>query len=458
MTQKPLLIVEFLADGHRTLHVYHLARFGFSHLQTDVCFLLPRALRDSVLAKLSTEESGFFRPRVRVIEEDPAWVLIEKWIKSRRLAQWLYVEYLNLHETKTSRLLYLHLESVIYQLALCPLPRFCTSGVMFRATFYYRQRRLLSGEAASRALFALKWTTAYLCAKRPGFERIFLLDPFAEEYAVSHWDSEKFKLVPDPLGPEHGHLRPVGSTAPIAERPVNLLIAGSLGPRKGLHSTADALSASTEETRRNVRLFVVGQPEHGSTDYVLRNLARLRDMGVKVESDLRFISDVELDQHLAQSDVVLTPYQGFKGSSGIAIRAAHFGKPVVSTNEGLLGHIVQRHMLGKAIDPGNVTDFSQCLDRIVSTGSVSGFDPARARSFADSCDPEQFARSLLIDSSRGLHGEMPIVAHMPTAGSPTHAHRMMVGGSGREIADSKTSMLPEGASRSSFTALGIFRE
>lgn len=394
MQHKPLLIIEFLADGHRSLHVCHLVRFGLGRAESSLEFLIPRELHDSVQAQLAPEESRFFTSRVRVIEEDTAWQRITQRIRNKRLAQFLYVECLNIRESRHYRLLYLYLESVIYQLALCPIPRFATSGVMFRPTFYYRERKMLAAGPRSRALFILKSLVAYLCAIRPGIERIFLLDPLAEEYAISRWRCNKFKLVPDPLGPSSGGNRPIGHADPIAERPVNLLIAGALAPRKGLHSTVDALSQASAETRENVRLLVVGKPENGFNEYVSQNLARLKDMGVRVASELRFVSDLELDHHLAHSDVVLTPYRGFKGSSGIVIRAAHFGKPVISTDEGLIGHLVQRYKLGATVDAGNPGTFSECLDRTVSTGTVSGFDPVSARNFADSCDPEEFAKAL----------------------------------------------------------------
>jgi glycosyltransferase involved in cell wall biosynthesis len=260
---------------------------------------------------------------------------------------------------------------------------------MFRPTFYYRQRRMLASGVGSRALFALKWTVAYLCAKRPGIERVFLLDPFAEEYAVSCWRCRKFTLVPDPIA-----ARGLLQVERGVDRPLTLLIAGALSPRKGIHLTVNALARSSEKTKRNLKLLLVGKPEEGYTDYVLQNVTRLRDMGIGVSSDFRFLSDMELDQHLVQSDVVLTPYMGFKGSSNVIIKAAHFGKPVLSANEGLLGYLVQQHKLGEALDVGNADTFSQCLDRIASTGQVSGFDPANARTFADSCDPEEFAKSL----------------------------------------------------------------
>jgi glycosyltransferase involved in cell wall biosynthesis len=266
---------------------------------------------------------------------------------------------------------------------------------------------------SGRALFALKWLVAYSCAKRPGIEQVFLLDPLAVDHARCCWNARKFTLIPDPSLPESGADRPIGCANPIADRPLSLLIAGALAPRKGLHTAADALWESSEETKRNVKLLVVGKPEKGCTEYVLHNVARLRAMGVEVVSDLRFVSDRELDEHIAHSHVVLTPYLEFKGSSGIVIRAAHFGKPVISTSEGLLGHLVRQHKLGEALDVGNTEQLSRCLERVVGTGVVDGFDPISARHFADSSDPKEFALLL----TRALDAEK-----QPPCISPRSAH------------------------------------
>jgi glycosyltransferase involved in cell wall biosynthesis len=389
-SDQPLLIIEFFADGHRSLYICLLVRYGLANHQTNIRFLLPSELRLSVLSQLSVQESLFFAPRVRVIEEEPVWLRIRKWIKDKRLARWLYVEHLNLVESRHARLLYLFLESVIYQVALCPLPRFCTSGVMFRPTFYYRKKGMVEARTSSRALFALKWLVGYLLAKRPGVEQIFLLDPLAANHARCCWKSRKFTLIPDPILRESSDVRPIGSADPISERPLRLLIAGALAPRKGLHTTADALWKCSEETKKSVTLLVVGKPEEGYTDYVIQNVARLRAMGIEVISDLRFVSDRELDELIAHSNIILTPYLDFKGSSGIVVLAAHFGKPVISTSEGLLGLLVRQHKLGEALDAGDTEQFSRCLERVVATGVVDGFDPTSARDFADSNDPQQF--------------------------------------------------------------------
>jgi len=394
MMKRPLVFVDFLADGHHSAYMGHLVRFAMAHGSTSLSFLLSRDLYHNALTHMCAEERNFFNPRVQLIDDDPVWLRVVRWSPRIEVAYWLYFECLNWRERKRSRLLFLYLEAIIYPLALVPLPRFHISGLLFRPTFYYRQRHMLALGATSGALFVLKWLVGYLCALRPGIERVFVFDPLAEEYAASVWHSRKFPCVPDPMGPEAIGLRPVGSAQPIVARPLILLLAGALSPRKGLHWLVDALAQCSESTRARVRLVVVGRPEQGFADYVTQHLTRLRELKVATESHIQFVSDEEMDRHFTVAHIILTPYMGFKGSSGIIIRAAHFGKPVISTNEGLLGYLVERRKLGEALDVANVEHFSRDLARVVTTGVVNGFTPASARAFDDSNDPQEFCRAV----------------------------------------------------------------
>ncbi|MGI8958240.1 MAG: glycosyltransferase [Bryobacteraceae bacterium] len=392
---KPFLMVDFVAGGHHALYIRHLVRFGLNCDLNLITFLIPRELCDRVLTQLSTSEAGPFLTRVRLLEEERAWRQIKRWIRRDNLASCLYVEYLNFVEGRRSTVFFLFLESVFYQVAFCPLPRFNLSGLMFRPTFYYRRKKMLARGIPSRAMFLIKWMAAYACAKRPGISRVFTLDPLAEEHARSHWNCSKVQAIPDPLGPEAGMPRPMGIIREGPCRSLTLLIAGVLSPRKGIREVVCALSFSSEEIRRRVTLAVVGEIEVSHAGYVMQNLKELQEAGGKVVAELRLVTDDELDASIQRSDAVLTAYCGFKGSSGILIRAAHFGKPVISTGEGLLGYLVRRHKLGQAIDVGDPKVFAACIETFVSTGRLTGFDPASARHFADSSNPEVFVRSLL---------------------------------------------------------------
>jgi glycosyltransferase involved in cell wall biosynthesis len=392
---KPLLMVDFVASGHHALYIRHLVRFGLNSEQNAFTLLISRELCDRVLTRLSPSEIGRFLGRVRILEDDRAWRRIKKWIRRDDLARCFYVEYLNFVEGRKGAVFFLFLETVFYQFALAPLPRFNMSGLMFRPTFYYSKEEMLVGGARSRAVFLIKWVAAYACAKRPGIFRVFTLDPLAEEHARSQWNCQKFEAIPDPLGPEQGMARPMGVVNEGPRRSLTLLIGGVLSARKGIREVVRALLCSSDEIRRRVILVVAGEVEKGGSDYVSENLKQLEKSGGNVVDDLRLITEDELDAYIQRSDAVLTAYRGFKGSSGILIRAAHFGRPVISTDEGLLGYFVRRHRLGQAIDVANSEAFAACIQTFMSTGRLSGFDPAAARRFADSSDPELFVRNLL---------------------------------------------------------------
>ena len=390
-----LLIVNFEAGGHHHAHVCHLVRFATTAQRTEVRFLVGRKLRDEVLRHLSPEQAAFFVERVRLLDEDRTWQRVHALIPKEQLAIFCFVELLNLRERRRSKLLFLHLESAIYLLAFSPLPRFGISGLLSRPTFHYKREGFFIKGTDNRALFLLKYAVARALCIRRGFDRIFLMDPWAQEHAARIWRSSKFHFIPDPYGPEPGDERIVASGEPIAERPMTLLIAGAIAPRKGVHSLANALAKVSPQTRRNVRVYIVGKPEKGQEEYVATNLQHLKDIGVDVRADIRFVEDEELDRYISDVHVVLTPYINFKSSSGILYRAAHFGTPVVSTNRGLIGRLVIRHRLGAAIDTTDPAAFAHLLDEIVATGRVQGFDPVSARRLADDSTPTAFAGILL---------------------------------------------------------------
>jgi glycosyltransferase involved in cell wall biosynthesis len=392
---KPLLMVDFVPRGHHALYIRHLVRFGLNGDENVFTLLIPRELCDRVLSQLLPAETQTFLKRVRILEDDRTWRRIKRWIRRDNLARCFFVEYLNFFEGRTCTVFFLFLETVFYQIALFPLPRFNVSGLMFRPTFYYSRKRMLVGGARSRAVFLIKWVAAYACAKRPGISRVLTLDPFAQEHARLRWNCYKFQVIPDPFGPEGGMPRPVGTTGEGPRRSLTLLIAGVLSARKGIREVVQALLYSPEEIRRRVILVVVGEVDKRDADYVSENLRQLEEGGGNVVDDLRLVTDDELDAYIERSDAVLTAYRGFKGSSGILIRAAHFGRPVISTDEGLLGYFVQRHGLGKAIDVGDTKALADCIETFLFTGRLSGFNPAAARHFADASDPELFVRNLL---------------------------------------------------------------
>jgi glycosyltransferase involved in cell wall biosynthesis len=371
-----------------------VVRYGLLKSESPTRILIPKALLERTLRELLKPEKEILLRHVELLEDDPLWQRINSVVKRHNIASWAYFECIN-WKYRRERILLLCLEPIVYGFALSPLPRFNCAGLLFRPTFYYSRRKMLSPGIKSWLLFTAKWIVSYSMRLRPGITRVFTLDPLAEEHAHGRWGAKKFRCVPDPFGPEPGVPRPIGSRKNKPKETSRLLLAGTLGPRKGVKESVDALEALPEPMRRKLVLTVIGEPEFPHGDYLHTALNRAKLLGVQVEEDLRFVSAAEIDIAMEATDVVLVAYRGFKGSSGIVIRAAHFGKPVISTDDGLMAHFVRKYQLGQAIDVGNPSVYANCLQQYLQTGTMPGFNAQSAREYADSSQPQSFVDRML---------------------------------------------------------------
>jgi glycosyltransferase involved in cell wall biosynthesis len=69
-----------------------------------------------------------------------------------------------------------------------------------------------------------------------------------------------------------------------------------------------------------------------------------------------YVSDRAIDEGLRWCDVVVAPYIGHVGSSGLINIAAQYGRPVIAQSSGQVGTEVRGHDLGVTIDARNSRD------------------------------------------------------------------------------------------------------
>jgi glycosyltransferase involved in cell wall biosynthesis len=125
------------------------------------------------------------------------------------------------------------------------------------------------------------------------------------------------------------------------------VVFGYLEPRKGIGLLADALGEGVE----GMRATIAGTPAPEYRERLEQELEQMRSGGVDVDARLRRVSDHEAATALASARCAVLPYVDHYGSSGVLAEAAALGTPVVSTEEGLLGHIVREYGLGLTVDP-----------------------------------------------------------------------------------------------------------
>ena len=98
----------------------------------------------------------------------------------------------------------------------------------------------------------------------------------------------------------------------------------------------------------------------------------------------------------AASDAVLLPYLNHFGTSGVLSRAMSAAKPVIVSDEQLLGRLTREHRLGFVFPAGDVFALRQVMMKVIQ---LSGSDTAKfavaARRYADIYSRAAFRTALL---------------------------------------------------------------
>jgi glycosyltransferase involved in cell wall biosynthesis len=140
-------------------------------------------------------------------------------------------------------------------------------------------------------------------------------------------------------------------------------------------------------------LLCVGrQPADGA---MARQLARLAGSQRACQIN-RFVSTAEEELSFAACDAVLLPYRGHFGSSGVLSLAAAAAKPVIASDEELIGRRVREHRLGLLFPSGNAATLRRCIGQMADLPEeqLAQWSQA-AKKYARLCSREAFRCALL---------------------------------------------------------------
>jgi glycosyltransferase involved in cell wall biosynthesis len=252
-------------------------------------------------------------------------------------------------------------------------PRFlATRGLSVnRWLKWFGLARLLNGGWFRQLLLLDPFLQAQVKARKPGAPIFFLPDPFPDDFVTDGAEARKRFGVP-------------------ADRTVFLFYGGAYR-RKGLHLAVEAMLALPAQSLAFL-LFAGHQPPEARTR---RDLEKLCREGRARVID-RYVSAEEEKLLFAAADFVLLPYLGHFGSSGVLSRAAGAGKPVVASDEELVGRLVRECGLGLLFPSGNALALSGALAQatVASPQALAGWRDA-LDGFAAQHSRASFRRALL---------------------------------------------------------------
>ena len=110
----------------------------------------------------------------------------------------------------------------------------------------------------------------------------------------------------------------------------------------------------------------------------------------------RYVTVEEEKICFAASDAVLLPYLNHFGTSGVLSRATSASKPVIVSDEQLLGRLTRERRLGLVFPSGNISALRDCIRRLAefSAADLAPF-AAAARAYADIYSRAAFRVALL---------------------------------------------------------------
>jgi hypothetical protein len=371
-------LFEWTAGGHRPIYVRRLVEA--LRPSTDLLLALPQVTLDAIGdLNVDTLSLGEPRPQLRGRLRRRS-ILAEEVDRLRDVA------------SRADQTVHLFADHALFRLATTKRLPGRISLVVYYARGHYAAAYGTRLPLADRAVAHAKEWAVVRWRRRPDAHVVFTLD----EEAARRWGQGRG-------APAHWLPEPPVATLPY-EPSTNrdgCILYGALAPRKGIDLLTHALTI--EPTR--IRLVLAGgvDPPDYLSELRLRE-ATMRASGVDIELRTHQHSELEGLRALAEARCALLPYPRHPGMSRVLLEACSVGTPVVVDRFGLLGHLVQRHGLGLAVDSADPRALRGAILSLADADDTGAYAEALA-AFAARFTPERFRASLLDGLDISLPGD-----------------------------------------------------
>ncbi len=337
-----VVLPEFLEVHRQTVSVLE------NHQHPDI-HLIP--LQKAEAERLKPRDSGLNRT-LRNFQE---WRLYQKYAAARQATQALLM-YLDTCE----------LPLTVGMSSPCPF-----SGIYFRPTFHYPALTSVSPSPKEQRQQQRERFTLARILRHSQLKTLLCLDPFVIKHLDQFRTQASCVSLPDPvqLAPcSSNQVNQLRAKLGIEPDRTIFLLFGAIDARKGIHQLLDAIALLPTELAQRFCLLLVGATSAAEKAMIQPKItARSEASPVQIIQEYAFMSEAEVAAYFGLADMVLAPYQNHVGMSGILLLAAAAGKPVLSSDYGLMGELVRRYELGLSVDskqPAAICDgLTQLLDQ-----------------------------------------------------------------------------------------------
>ena len=205
-------------------------------------------------------------------------------------------------------------------------------------------------------------------APRP--QRWGMMSMFREfDGVIVHTGAARDRLISYGVSPDrivhipHGLLHETGEVKALQGVPqrrihdrVRFLLFGRLKPYKGADLLLEAVRRLPADVQNRIEVQIVGKPYMD----VAPLLNTTRELKARVQLDLRFVADDEMNNLLSLTDVMVFPYREID-TSGVLMAALRYGRPIIASRVGAFAEMLVNGRHGLLVPPGDANALAAAM-------------------------------------------------------------------------------------------------
>ena len=345
------LVFETRLAGHRLEYIHHIYEGAAKKTDDMFIFVVPSLFeknKNTLYWENLSNVKFILMPQIEIEKALNGGGIKSKWKQYRLLRKYVRQE-------KPDRVILIMLMNLIPFLFLPIMRGVKIRGIIYRVFLYDKSVLSRKNLGAHKMVYLL-------LSKQRKFEKLFVLnDKRSANLFNNLYNTHIFHYLPDPVPIINDQkLRNIREEIGAKEQDHVYLHFGGLSERKGTLRILEALSLMDKSQLDN-KIFAFA----GKIDPLIKRsfdkvVSQLKDkVRIKVYEGF---CPYELINSLCYScDALLIPYSNTSQSSGVIGYAAHFRKPVIGPNKGLLGAIISHYNMGVTIEDITPKGISKAL-------------------------------------------------------------------------------------------------
>ena len=273
------------------------------------------------------------------------------------------------------------------------------SGILFNPLTPPKRKTLENNSITSYLTHLRKKLQIFLLLRNQSIKSVFILnDRDAVDYMNSlSFSRNVFRFLIDPI-PAGMRSIQVSKEKSESNRQFSFIMVGAISPRKGCLEVIKALKHANFPNGTKVSLNLMGAfskeyPEYEELLLSEIEALKLTRSDVIVLMKNEFIDNETFCQEISHSDCVLAPYINFNGSSGMIGHACRYQKPLIVSDDRLIGDIVERKQLGICVDPSDIDALAITIEKMIR--SDFEYSQLNAKTYFENASHFEFAKNLI---------------------------------------------------------------